>query len=174
MYKAFVRSHLDYCDIIYHIPSHINQSSLGVTLHSMMEKVERIQYQAALSISGAWHGSSRSKLYEELSWETLSERRMCRRILQIHKIFNNKNPSYLKNKLPPICRPVCRGNIRKYFHEITCKSNRHKNSFSLVQLLPGISLSNILMASHLLISLKTIQTVFFVLSPKVFSVNRIF
>ena len=66
MYKALVRSHLDYCDIIYHIPSHINQPPLGVTLHSMMEKVERIQYQAALAISGAWHGSSRSKLDEEL------------------------------------------------------------------------------------------------------------
>ena len=41
-----------------------------------MEKVERIQYQAALAISGAWRGSSRSKLYEELGWESLSDRRM--------------------------------------------------------------------------------------------------
>ena len=86
MYKALVRSHLDYGDIIYHTPSHINQPPLGITLHSMMEKVEIIQYQAALAISGSWHGSSRSKLYEELGWETLSDRRMCRRILQIHKI----------------------------------------------------------------------------------------
>ena len=54
IYKALVRSHLDYCDIIYHIPSHINQPPLGVTLHSMMEKVEIIQYQAALAISGDW------------------------------------------------------------------------------------------------------------------------
>ena len=42
IYKALVRSSLDYCDIIYHIPSHQNQT------HSLMEKVERIQYQAAL------------------------------------------------------------------------------------------------------------------------------
>ena len=60
MYKALVRSHLDYCDIIYHMPSHQNQAPLGVTLSSLMEKVERIQYQAALAISGAWRGSSRS------------------------------------------------------------------------------------------------------------------
>ena len=53
MYKALVRSHLDYCDIIYHIPSHQNQAPLGVTLHPVMEKVERIQYQSALAISGA-------------------------------------------------------------------------------------------------------------------------
>ena len=76
MYKAPVRSHLDYCDIIDHIPSHQNQAHLGVSLKSSMEKVERIQYQAALAISGAWHGSSRSKLYDELGWEILSDRRM--------------------------------------------------------------------------------------------------
>ena len=28
-----------------------------------------------------WQGSSRSKLYEELGWKSLSERRGCRRIL---------------------------------------------------------------------------------------------
>ena len=54
MYKAHVRSHLDYCDIIFHEPSQQNQPSLGVTLNSLMEKVERIQYQAALAVTGAW------------------------------------------------------------------------------------------------------------------------
>ena len=36
MHKAFVRSHLDYCDIIYHIPSRQTQAS--VTLNTLMEK----------------------------------------------------------------------------------------------------------------------------------------
>ena len=99
MYKSLVRSHFDYCDIIYHIPSHLNQPPLGTSLSTLMEKLEKIQYQAALSITGAWKGSSRSKLYEELGWEALSDRRKCRRTLQLHKIINNKTPSYLKNKL---------------------------------------------------------------------------
>ena len=77
-----------------------------------MEKAERIQYQSALAISGAWQGSSRTKLYEELGWESLSDRRMGRRILQIHKIFNNKTPSYLNDKLPPDCRTLFSGNTR--------------------------------------------------------------
>ena len=51
MYKTLVRSHLDYCDIIYHKPSHQNQPPIGVTRN--LQKVERIQYQAALAISGA-------------------------------------------------------------------------------------------------------------------------
>ena len=66
-----------------------------------METVERTQYQAALAITGAWQGSNRSKLYEELGWESLSDRRWRRRILQIHKIKNNMTPSYLRDKLPP-------------------------------------------------------------------------
>ena len=129
MCKALVRSHLDYCDIIYHMPSKQNQALLGMTLNSVMEKVERIQYQSALAISGAWHGSSRTKLYKELGWESLSDRRMGRRILQIHKIFNNMTPSYLNDKLPPKCRALFSGNTRNTFRQIICKSNRYMNSF---------------------------------------------
>ena len=61
MYKALVRSHLDYCDVIYHIPSITHQPPLGRTISSLMEKVERIQYQAALANTGV--GSNRSKSF---------------------------------------------------------------------------------------------------------------
>ena len=101
IYKALVRSHLDYCDTIYHIPAFNSQINLGVTLNSLMEKVERTQYQAALAITGTWQGTNRSKLYEELGWETLSDRRWCRRILHVHTIEKYKTPSYLRDKLPP-------------------------------------------------------------------------
>ena len=127
MYKALVRSHLDYCDIIYQPP-------LGMPINSLMEKVERIEYQAALAITGIWSGSSRSKIYEELGWESLSDRRTGRRVLQIHKIFNNKSPSYLKDKLPPNSRSLFSGIPRNTFREILCKSNRYMNSFSLTHL----------------------------------------
>ena len=100
MYKALVRSHLDYCEIIYHTPALNTHNKLGVTLNSLMEKVERTQYQAALAITGTWQGSNRIKLYEELGWETLSDRRWCRRIFQIHNIENHMTPSYLRDKLP--------------------------------------------------------------------------
>ena len=94
-----------------------------------MEKVERIQYQSALAISGAWDGSSRIKLYEELGWESLSDRRMGRRILQILKIFNNMIPSYLNDQLPSKCRALFSGNTHNTFRQIICKSNRYMNSF---------------------------------------------
>ena len=129
MYKTLVRSRLDYCDVINHNPPIIHQPPLGMTLNSLMEEVEKIQYQAALAITGAWQGSSRSKIYDELGWETLSDRRNCRRVLQIHKIINNNTISYLKDKLPANCKEMFSGIIRTTFHAIICKSNRYKNSF---------------------------------------------
>ena len=99
MYKSLVRPHLDYCDIIYHIPQSVHPHG-GITLNSQMESVEKIQYQAALAVTGAWQGTDRVKLYEELGWETLSDRRMSRRILQVHKIIDGKTPLYLREKLP--------------------------------------------------------------------------
>ena len=42
-----------------------------------MEKLERVQYQAALAVTGAWQHSNCSKLNEELRWENLSYRCMC-------------------------------------------------------------------------------------------------
>ena len=125
MYKALVRSHLDYCDIIYHIPPKINPPPLFPTFNAQMEKLERVQYQAALAVTGAWQGSNYSKLVEELGWETLSDRRRCRRILQIHKIMNNKTPFYLNNKLPPKHRPF----LVNVFRLIRCRTDRYKNSF---------------------------------------------
>ena len=70
--------------MIYQIPSQINQPPLGVSLTSSMEKIEQILYRAALAITGAWKGSSRSKIYEEMGWESLSDRRNIRRLLQFH------------------------------------------------------------------------------------------
>ena len=126
MYKALIRSHLDYCDIIYHIPALKSQTNLGVTLNSLMEKVERTQYLASLAITGTWQGYNRSKFYEELGWESLSDRRWCRRILQIHKIKNNTTPSYLKDKLPPNRRPLYRSTNSHTFHGIRCKTSSNQ------------------------------------------------
>lgn len=94
MYKSLVHPHLDYCKFIYHIPQIVNPHG-GISLNSQMESVEKIQYQAALAVTGLWQGTDHVKLYEVLGWETLSVRRMSRRILQVHKIIEGKNLLYL-------------------------------------------------------------------------------
>ena len=56
IYKSFVRPHLDYGDVLYH--QHYN--------NSFYQKLESIQYNADLAITGTIRGSSREKLYQEL------------------------------------------------------------------------------------------------------------
>ena len=66
--KLYVRPHLDYWDIIYH--RFDPNMSLDLT-----RKLEQSQYSAALAVTGAWRGTNRQRLYEELGWENLYERR---------------------------------------------------------------------------------------------------
>ena len=65
IYKSFVKSHLDYGDVIYEQP---NNSSLS-------DKIESIQYNAVVAITGTIRGTSKEKLYQELGPESLRNRR---------------------------------------------------------------------------------------------------
>ena len=90
IYKSFVRPNLDYADVIYDSPSN----------ELLSRKIESVQYNAALAITGAIRGTSRSKLYAELGLEELSKRRFCRRLLLFYKIINGHSSSYLKEFIP--------------------------------------------------------------------------
>ena len=141
MYKMFIRPHFDYCDTIYHIPHIINSFDNTITLNFLMERIEKIQYQAALAITGTWQGTSRNKLYDELGWESLNDRRWTRRLIQFYKIRNDMTPLYLKDNLPLQRRPLYRNNSNCY-HEIPCNTTRHMNSFfpNSIKLWNGIGL----------------------------------
>ena len=65
IYKVFLRPLIDYGDIIYDQPQH----------DSFSEKLESIQYKAALAITGAIQGTLRDKIYQELGFESLKSRR---------------------------------------------------------------------------------------------------
>ena len=103
LYKLYVRPHLDYGDVIYHIPQKVNDFSREVTLHRLMERLESIQYSAGLAITGAWKGTSRSKIYQELGWESLNDRRWCRRLVLFFKFINNLTPEYTRHPIPSFC-----------------------------------------------------------------------
>ena len=96
IYKMHVRPHLDYCDIIFHIPLIRSDFDSSLTLNYQMNILERTQYQAALAVSGTWKGTNRDKIYEELGWESLDHRRMSRRLTQFYKIMNKFTPEYLR------------------------------------------------------------------------------
>ena len=86
IYKMYVRPHLDFCDVIYHITKIGNLFDSSFRLSNWMDQIERVQYQAALAVTGTWKGTSMNKIYDELGWEPLTERRRFRRLVQFYKI----------------------------------------------------------------------------------------
>ena len=100
IYKLYVRPHLDYRDVIYHIPHKTCEFSHSCKLTKQMEKLEAVQYSAALAVTGAWKGTSREKIYEELGWESLDLRRWSRHLVLFYKIMKNVTPDYTRNPIP--------------------------------------------------------------------------
>ena len=68
--------------------------------------IESVQYNAALAITGAIHGSSRDKLYQELGFESLHDRPWFRKLCFYYKIRHNLCPPYL-TELLPIMKTSC-------------------------------------------------------------------
>ena len=87
-YKLYVRPHLDHGDIIHH--KHDPEFA-----HDMTKRLERIQYSAALAVSGAWRGTNIDRLYEELDWKSLYYRRWYRRLYYFFKLTMNQSLAYL-------------------------------------------------------------------------------
>ena len=64
IYKSFARPHLDYGGIIY-------DQTFNKSFH---QRIESVQYNAAIAITGAIRGTSSKKLYQELGLESLRSR----------------------------------------------------------------------------------------------------
>ena len=116
IYKSSIRPHLDCGGIVYDQP---NNSSLS-------EKIESLQYNAALAITGAIKGSSKEKLYQELGFESLKDRRWMRKLCYLYKVISSKRPSYLYDMLPPLQRSQ---RNQGFFHPLLCRTEIFKNSF---------------------------------------------
>ena len=91
IYKLFLRSHLDYGYLIYDKPFN----------DSFKKKLEKVQYSAALIITGAIKGTSREHLYKELGLESLSYRRWYHKLVFFYKIGKGLAPLYLQSYLLP-------------------------------------------------------------------------
>ena len=85
IYKCFVRTHLDYGNIIC-------DHAFSNSFH---QKIEFLQYNTALVITGAIRGTSREKIYQELGLESLQQRRWYRKLCLVFKIYKNQCPKYL-------------------------------------------------------------------------------
>ena len=114
IYKAIIRLHLDYCDIVYDKPDK----------KIFINKIEKAQYDAALAITGAIRGRSLEKLYTELGIESLKFRKLA----CFSKIQSTGLPKYLlqsisaNNRSYTLRKPL---NIPHYY----CSTDTFRNSF---------------------------------------------
>lgn len=122
IYKTFIRSHLDYGDIIYDQPSNA----------SLPYKIESIQYNAALAITGTIRGTSREKIYRELGLESLSTRRWMCCLCHHYRVLNNKSPEYLFS-----LTPQCPNNIQTHLFADTSLLKTRTVTFK-ISFLPNV------------------------------------
>ena len=117
-YKSFVKAHLDYGDIIY-------DQTYKVSFH---KKLESIQYNSALAITGAIRATSTEKLYNNIGLETLEERRWYRKLCCSYKVYKSHSPKYFFNIIPVT---VYKYNTRNTNNipQLKVKHNFFRNSF---------------------------------------------
>ena len=95
IYKAFLRPNIDYCDFTYDQPHN----------ESICNNLEKLQYIAALAITGAIKGTSKLKIYEKLGLESLKFRRWMCHLCVFYKIKIWGHPNYLYKLIPAKCYP---------------------------------------------------------------------
>ena len=78
IYNCFVRTHLDYGDIIY-------DQAFGSSFH---QKIESLQYIVDLAITGVIRKTSKEKIYHELGSESLKPTYWYRKLSYIFKMFH--------------------------------------------------------------------------------------
>ena len=119
IYKSFARPHLDYGDIIY-------DQAFNQPFH---QRIESIQYNAAIAITGAIRGTSSEKLYQELGLESLRSRRWLRKLCLFYKTYKNKSP-YLYDLFPDRVKFYStRSSQINNISNIKTRSNFFRNSF---------------------------------------------
>ena len=107
-----MRHLIDYGDIIYDY---------------FCEKIESVQYKAALVITGAIQGTSRNKMHKELGLESLKSRRCYNRLSCTFKIMKKEGPNYLINLIPK-CEAAIRTRNNN-FPTYNCRADCFKYSF---------------------------------------------
>ena len=90
IYKALVRPHLDYGDVLY-------DKGYCASFH---QKLQKIQCIACIAITGAISGTSKEKMYQELDLESFGSRRWFRKLCLFFKTLKNKSPNYLFRVIP--------------------------------------------------------------------------
>ena len=124
LYKLYVRPHLDYGDVIYHI-----QQGMDCSENYMIQKLESVQYSAAIAVTGTWRGTSQERLYNELGSESFSSRRWSRRLTLLYKFINNLTPDYTRDPIPLLQENNYRFRNPPVVGQMKARTEKFKSSF---------------------------------------------
>ena len=94
-----------------------------------MEKLEAVQYSAALAVTDAWKGTSRERIYDELGWESLNLRQWSRRLVLFYKINNHFTPDYTRSPIPQRQESNYSLHRRATIGQICVRTERFKSTF---------------------------------------------
>ena len=89
------RPNLDYGAIVY-------DQAFNNFFHT---KIELIQYNVCLPITGTIRGTSKEKIFLEFGLESLQLRRWYRKLCLLYKVFKIEHPKYLFNLFPARSKP---------------------------------------------------------------------
>ena len=78
-----------------------------INLSFSANKIEAVLYNPVLATTGVFRGSAKEKLYQELGFESLKDRRWFKRLCYLYKIVSTKQPAYFYDLIPPFQRSSC-------------------------------------------------------------------
>ena len=84
IHKAFIRPFLDHGGVLYD----------QAFSNSFQEKLDSIQYNVCLPLTGAVRGTTKEKFYQEMGLESLRDRRWWRKFYLFYKVLENENSKY--------------------------------------------------------------------------------
>ena len=95
-------------------------------IESFSSKIESVEYNASLAITGAIRGTSQKKLYQEVGLESLRSRWLRRRMCYFYKLIKTEKPLYLFNLIPLKLNSLRHPNT---YSVMRCRNDYFKNSF---------------------------------------------
>ena len=120
IYFTFIRTVLEYADVAW-----------DNCTQQQSDELEKIQLEAARIDTGTTKLISINKLYKEVGWLKLSERRNLHKLYLFFKMQNGQTPLYLSNILPSRTGDVSSYALRNVdnYQQVTARTQTYGNSF---------------------------------------------
>ena len=120
IYLGFIRPILEYGSIIW------DNCTIGES-----DLIESVQLEAARIITGLRKGTPRDKLYRELGWDSLQNRRHNSKLLYFYKALNGDLPDYITENLMSHINTNPHYQLRhqRDFNVPLCRTESYKKSY---------------------------------------------